>query len=191
MIGNSESQKEIGHYKIEENENITQEELDQITQISLNIFEDSRTQSYSKENFEFRLFKDIETQRRRKLVDENSQKSKNGKRNLKFCIQQQNKKIKRNELSFKQKIPKKTVSSKLSLDKNFSNGGNVYSSLIKEEDNENNKLNIINTQINEVKNEMKKGVKKILNNVTNMNFLNEKSVKIKDSSYSFQQDSAK
>ncbi len=58
-----------------------------------------------------------------------------------------------------------------------------------DDDNQGNKISIINNQINEVKNDMKENVKSLMNNMQDINEIEGKSIIIKDTSYQFQKDS--
>lgn len=235
MIGNYFNQKEIGHYKNEnqeqEEEQITDEEFDLIINTSMNIFTnytsanirntqkcsiDDRMIFYKfyengtfylacvdlnslyniYENLSFELFEDIEHQGIKKLVDKNGQLSKSGKRNLKFCIEQFNNQVKRNEFKNKNKKNKRNnndlnvINSNDNKKKGSNDNSNNNYTLIKEDDNnESNKITFLNSQVSQVKDNMKKNVKRIINNVSDIRFLDKKSVQIKETSYNFQKDS--
>ena len=77
----------------------------------------------------------------------------------------------------------------MSID-NYHNTYNYDSGeILIEDDQQSNKISIINNQINDVKNDMKENVKNMMNNMSDMNEIEGKSVSIKDTSFQFQRDS--
>ena len=199
-LGNLFSHKEIGNY-INQTNNIiySQSDLNEIISISKKIFdniEEKETKNTKnkevyqnfniyytttntdifylgalKKGFEsnedediiFQLFYDIENQGIKKLTDKNGELSKIGKQNLKFCIEQSN---------------KNTLKKNNSILNFFKMNNND-----KEQDS--NTISLLSTQINDIQNDVKDGMKKLLTNANDMENLNTKSEKIKDSSVDF------
>jgi len=122
---------------------------------------------YSKqEHLIYELFEDIEHQGIKKLVDKNGELTRVGKQNLKFCIdlfQENNRKGEKKDQDF---------------------------FFMKNKEKEPSKIALLNNEINEIHNNMKEGVKNLITNINEMNELDEKSGKIKDTSLQFQKDSA-
>ena len=115
----------------------------------------------AEENLIFELFEDIDHQGIKKLVNSSGVLTQVGVQNLKFCIELYQENNRKNK------------------------------------DNENNdknkdlsKIALLNSEINDIHTNMKKSVKNMITNVNDMHDLDEKSSKIKDSSYQFQKDSA-
>ena len=120
----------------------------------------------------FELFEDIEHQGIKKLVNKNGELTRVGKQNLKFCIelfQENNRKNKSNEVN-------------QDKDNEF-----LYR---KNKEKDISKINLLNSEINDIHNNVKESVKNMITNVNDMNDLDNKSLKIKDSSEQFQKDSA-
>ena len=91
-----------------------------------------------------------------------------GNQNLKFCIelfQENNRKNKYSELN-----------------------RDNQSFFIKNKDTS--KIALLNNELNDIQNNMKESVKNMISNVNEMQDLDDKSAKIKDTSYQFQKDSA-
>ena len=121
---------------------------------------------YSKEeNLIFELFEDIDNQGIKKLVNKNGILTRVGEQNLKFCIElyQENNRKKSDKRKNDEKFLKKKDSSKTAL---------------------------LNKEINEIQTSMKESVKNMITNVNDMTEVDNKSLKIKDSSYQFEKDSA-
>ena len=200
MLGNSLRHKEIGNYINESNiDNKSQIDLNEIISISRNIFEKIDEQNIKNKkgkevlqkydiyyiiansdifylaalnkNFEgdedeiFELFEDIEYQGIKKLTDKNGELSKIGKQNLKFCIEQSNR--------------HKTQDNNSIL--NFFRTNN-------DKEQNTNTISLLSTQINDIQNDVKDGMKKLLTNVDDVGNLDKKSEKIKDSSIEFHND---
>ena len=113
------------------------------------------------ENLIFELFEDIDHQGIKKLVNKSGVLTHVGQQNLKFCIE------------IYQENNKKNIES--------------------ENNNKNNdmsKIALLNNEINDIHSNMKKSVKNMITNVNDMQDLDNKSLKIKDTSYQFQKDSA-
>ena len=118
------------------------------------------------EHLIFELFEDIDHQGIKKLVNKNGVLTHVGMQNLKFCIelnQENNRKI-----SYKKK-----------------NDNDDY---IKIKDNS--KIALLNNEIKDIHSNVKEGVKNILQNVSDMQDLDEKSDRIKNTSFQFQHDAA-
>ncbi len=117
------------------------------------------------ENLIFELFEDIDHQGIKKLVNKNGVLTHVGQQNLKFCIdvyQENNRKS------------------------NDNNKNNINDS----KNNDRSKIALLNNEINDIHTNMKESVKNMITNVNDMHDLNDKSSKIKDTSYQFQKDSA-
>ena len=116
------------------------------------------------EHLIFELFEDIDHQGIKKLVNKNGVLTHVGEQNLKFCIElfQEN-----NRKNNKNRKDKETF---------FKN-------------NDMSKISLLNNELNDIQTNMKKTVKNIITNVNDMSDLNDKSSKIKDTSYQFQKDS--
>ena len=113
------------------------------------------------ENLIFELFEDIDHQGIKKLVNKNGVLTHVGQQNLKFCIE------------IYQENNKKNI-------ENENNNKN----------NDMSKIALLNNEINDIHSNMKKSVKNMITNVNEMQDLDNKSSKIKDTSYQFQKDSA-
>ena len=113
------------------------------------------------ENLIFELFEDIDHQGIKKLVNKSGVLTHVGQQNLKFCIE------------IYQENNKKNIESE-------SNNKN----------NDMSKIALLNNEINDIHSNMKKSVKNMITNVNDMQDLDNKSSKIKDTSYQFQKDSA-
>ena len=129
------------------------------------------------QNLIYELFDDIENSGIRKLVDKNGELSFIGKQNLKFCIEQD---LEEN---------KKTIQN---ANENITNDTNINDSLNDYYEDKNNisKLSLLNNEINDIQNDVKHSMKNIINNITEMHDLDEKSSKIKDVSFKFQKDAS-
>ena len=77
---------------------------------------------------------------------------------------------------------------KISID-NYHNTYNFGNESVIEDDSQSQKISIINSQIDDVKNDMKQNVKNMMTNMNDMNEIEGKSVSIKDSSFEFQKNS--
>jgi len=200
MLGYYLKHKEIGNYINESNiDNKSQIDLNEIISISRKIFEKIDEQNIKNKkgkevlqkydiyyivansdifylavlnkNFEgdedeiFELFEDIEYQGIKKLTDKNGELSKIGKQNLKFCIEQSNR--------------HKIIDNNSIL--NFFRMNN-------DKEQNTNTISLLSTQINDIQNDVKDGMKKLLTNVDDMDNLDKKSEKIKDSSIEFHND---
>ena len=113
-----------------------------------------------KDNYVYELLENIDSQNIKKFVNDDDKLTNVGLQNLRMSID------------------------------NYHNTYNYDSgeSLI-EDDQQSNKISIINNQINDVKNDMKENVKNMMNNMSDMNEIEGKSVSIKDTSFQFQRDS--
>ena len=197
MLGNYSRHKEIGNYIKESNiDNNNTYDLNEIISISKNIFEridenniknkkcKEEFKNYDiyyiivkpdifylaaiKKSFEgeeeeiFELFEDIEYQGIKKLTDKNGELSKIGKQNLKFCLEQSNK-------------------------HNIDNNKSIlnFFKMNNEKEQNTNTISLLSTQLNDIQNDVKDGMKKLLNNVDDMGNLANKSEKIKDSTIEF------
>jgi len=114
-----------------------------------------------KDNNIYELLENLDSQNITKFVDENDKLSNVGLQNLKISID---------------------------------NYHNTYlnengDTMFDDDNNQGNKISIINNQINEVKNDMKENVKSLMNNMQDINEIEGKSIIIKDTSYQFQKDS--
>ena len=121
---------------------------------------------YSKEeNLIFELFEDIDHQGIKKLVNKDGVLTHVGQQNLKFCIElyQENNRKKSDKRKNDEIFFKNKDTSKIAL---------------------------LNNQIKEIQTNMKESVKNMITNVNDMNDIDNKSSKIKDTSYQFQKDSA-
>ena len=113
-----------------------------------------------KDNYVYELLENIDSQNIKKFVDDEDKLTIVGLQNLRMCID------------------------------NYHNTYNYDSGeTLIEDDSQNNKISIINNQINDVKNDMKENVKHMMNNMSDMNEIEGKSVSIKDTSFQFQRDS--
>ena len=122
----------------------------------------------------FELFEDIEHQGIKKLVNKNGELTRVGNQNLKFCIelfQENNRKNKSNEA-------------------NQDKDNEYFYMKNKDKDKDKDKISLLNNEINDIHNNVKESVKNMITNVNDMNDLDNKSLKIKDSSEQFQKDSA-
>ena len=128
---------------------------------------------YSKnENLVYELFEDVENRGIKKLVDRNGELSLVGKQNLKFCIEQD-----------------QETNRKINNSKKVSSSLTDYFREKKEKDIS--KLSLLSNELNDIQNNVKESMKNIINNVTEMKDLDDKSEKIKDVSLKFQRDSSK
>ena len=128
---------------------------------------------YSKnDNLVYELFEDVENRGIKKLVGKNGELTIVGKQNLKFIIEQDQEANKKNQNS-------KSNSSIT----DFFRGS-------KENEKDGSKLSLLSNEINNIQENVKESVKNIINNVTEMQDLDDKSAKIKDSSFLFQKDSS-
>ena len=200
MLGNYFKHKEIGSYYDESYSICSSSDLDTIISTSNNILNDNKNlksrnkqviQNYNiyytvtisetfylaatkkenplndEENVIFKLFNTIESQGIKKLTDKNGELTKIGKQNLKFCI------------------------SKCEENNNKQNSSILdFFSMNKEREQDNSKMSLLSTHINEIQDTVRDGFKSLINNVENMQDLDDKSGQIKDSSFKFQQDAA-
>ena len=124
---------------------------------------------YSKEeNLIFELFEDIDHQGIKKLVNKDGVLTHVGEQNLKFCIevyQENNRKKRKNSID------------EIYNENDFKNK-------------DTSKIALLNSEINDIQTNMKQSVKNMITNVNDIQDLDNKSSKIKDSSYQFQKDSA-
>ena len=112
-----------------------------------------------KPNLMYEFFEDIEHQGIKKLIDKNGNLSRVGNQNLKFSIEQNNIKMK---------------------------GQNIIN---EKENKDESKIVILNSQINDINNDVKNSVKNMIVSINEMNYLDNKSSQIKNMSYKFQQES--
>ena len=123
---------------------------------------------FKEENLIFELFEDIDHQGIKKLVNKDGVLTHVGEQNLKFCIE-------------------------LYQENNRKNRKNKEDEIYNENDYKNkdmSKIALLNNEINDIQTNMKESVKNMITNVNDMRDLDDKSSKIKDSSYQFQKDSA-
>ena len=119
------------------------------------------------ENLIFELIEDIDHQGIKKLVDKNGELTNVGRQNLKFSIEKY------------QEINK----NKLFDSKETTYGNDILTQ-------QPSKISILNENIKEIRSDMKMSVQNIITNVNEMQDLDNKSSRIKDSSYKFIQESA-
>lgn len=119
------------------------------------------------ENLIFELMQDIDLQGIKKLVDKNGELTNIGKQNLKFCIEK-----------YKESNKDRMESSDCLIEQ---------FTVIEPP----NKINNINTQLNEIKNEMTQSVQNIVGNMNDMENIEVKSEKIKNTSEEFKKDAIK
>ena len=119
------------------------------------------------ENLIYELFEDIDHQGIKKLVDKNGFLTQVGQQNLKFCIE----------------VFQENNNKKIFEDKKDNENPNKNEDI--------SKIAFLNNEINDIQNNMKESVKNIITNVNDMHELDDKSSKIKDTSFQFQKDSAK
>ena len=197
MLGNYLRHKEIGNYINESNiDNEIKNDFNEIISISKKIFENIDEKNIKnkkckeefksfdiyyiivkpdifylaaiKKSFEgeeeeiFELFEDIEYQGIKKLTNKNGELSKIGKQNLKFCLEQSN---------------KHDIDNNKSILRFFR--------MNNDKDQNTNTVSLLSTQLNDIQNNVKDGMKKLLNNVDDMGRIENKSEKIKDSSIDF------
>ena len=113
-----------------------------------------------KDNYVYELLENIDSQNIKKFVNDDDKLTNVGLQNLRMSID------------------------------NYHNTYNYDSGeILIEDDQQSNKISIINNQINDVKNDMKENVKNMMNNMSDMNEIEGKSVSIKDTSFQFQRDS--
>ena len=124
----------------------------------------------SEENLIFELFEDIEHQGIKKLTDKNGELTRVGKQNLKFCIELFQENNRKN----------------INIEKNKDNENKENEN----KDKDMSKIALLNNEINDLHANVKESVKNMITNVNEMQDLDDKSSKIKDSSYQFQKDSA-
>lgn len=139
------------------------------------------------ENLIFELMEDIEHQGIKKLVDRNGDLTNVGRQNLKFSIEKYHESNKKRLLDNVKKHKKNNFFSK-SNENNAINENNTNLSILSD-DSQGNKISIVNNSINELTNEMKVNVQNMINNVTEMNVLENKSDKIKNLSNEFKNNS--
>ena len=120
------------------------------------------------ENLIFELFEDIDHQGIKKLVNKDGQLTHVGIQNLKFCLdlyQENNRKNNENKKD-----------------------NEIF--YIKNKEKDTSKIALLNNEINDIQTNMKETVKNMITNINDMHDIDDKSAKIKDSSYQFQKDSA-
>ena len=123
------------------------------------------------ENLIFELMEDIDHQGIKKLVDKNGELTNVGKQNLKFSIE-------------------KYIESNKSKLTSFNNNNELFENTSNSnENNKPNKITMVTSQINEIKKDVKSSLKNMITNISDMEELDSKSLKIKEQSYKFQQDS--
>ena len=127
---------------------------------------------YSKnENLVYELFEDVENRGIKKLVDKNGELTLVGKQNLKFCIEQD------------QEANRK-------IDNNKINSSSLTDYFRGKKEKDTSKLSLLSNELNDIQNNVKESMKNIINNVSEMQDLDDKSEKIKDVSFKFQKDSS-
>ena len=120
------------------------------------------------ENLIFELFEDIDHQGIKKLVNKDGILTHVGVQNLKFCI------------DIYQENNRKNNENKKDNDIFF----------VKNKEKDNSKIALLNNEINDIQTNMKETVKNMITNIKDINDLDSKSAKIKDTSYQFQKDSS-
>ena len=120
-----------------------------------------------KEKLIFDLIDDIDNQNIKKLVNKNGELTNVGKQNLKFTIEKKEKELNEEKEEYSSDILMRS---------------NSDSSI--------NKISFLNTQLNDIKQDVKLSVKNMINNVNDMREIDTKSAQIKDTSFKFQQDAA-
>jgi len=125
---------------------------------------------YSKnDNLVYELFEDVENRGIKKLVDKNGELTLVGKQNLKFCIEQDQETNRKNDNS---------------------TGSSLTDYFKGKKEKDASKLSLLSNELNDIQNDVKESMKNIINNVTEMQDLDDKSEKIKDVSFQFQKDSS-
>ena len=117
------------------------------------------------ENLIFELFEDIDHQGIKKLVNKNGVLTHVGEQNLKFCLEIYQENNRKNN-------------------KNKKENQNYYKSK------DTSKIALLNNEINDIQTNMKESVKNMITNVNDIHDLDDKSSKIKDSSFNFLKDSS-
>ena len=130
------------------------------------------------ENLVFELMEDIEHQGIKKLVDRNGDLTNVGRQNLKFSIEKYHE-------SNKKRLLDNVKKHKKFFSKHNENNENNNNLSILSDDSQTNKISIVNNSINELTNDMKINVQNMINNVTEINELDNKSEKIKNLSHTF------
>jgi len=120
-----------------------------------------------KEKLIFDLIDDIDNQNIKKLVNKNGELTNVGKQNLKFTIEKKERELNEEKEEYSSDILHRS---------------NSDSSI--------NKISFLNTQLIDIKKDVKLSVKNIINNVNDMREIDTKSAQIKDTSFKFQQDAA-
>ncbi len=120
-----------------------------------------------KEKLIFDLIDDIDNQNIKKLVNKNGELTNVGKQNLKFTIEKKERELNEEKEEYSSDILHRS---------------NSDSSI--------NKISFLNTQLNDIKKDVKLSVKNMINNVNDMREIDTKSAQIKDTSFKFQQDAA-
>ena len=126
----------------------------------------------SNENLIFELIEDIEHQGIKKLLDKNGELANVGKQNLKFSIEKY----------------QETIKDKFNIYDEYSDNTPIEQFSVIEPLN---KINNINTQINDIKDEVSYSVHNMVTNINDMEDIQNKSEKIKDISLQFKNDSIK
>ena len=125
------------------------------------------------ENLVFELIEDIEHQGIKKLVDKNGELTNVGRQNLKFSIEKY----------------QETNRSRLGSSGNMTIFDTTNSISLTERNDQISKISSLNSQIGEIKNEMKQNVQNMISNVGEMQDLDSKSARIKDTSLEFRNNS--
>lgn len=125
------------------------------------------------ENLVFELIEDIEHQGIKKLVDKNGELTNVGRQNLKFSIEKY----------------QETNRSRLGSSSNMTIFDTTNSISLTERSDQISKISSLNSQIGEIKNEMKQNVQNMISNVGEMQDLDSKSARIKDTSLEFRNNS--
>ena len=128
---------------------------------------DDKTLDKKKEKIIFDLFDDIDNQNIKKLVNKNGELTNVGKQNLKFAIDKKERELNEEKEGF-----------------SFDNYERSDS------DSSINKITFLNSQLNDIKKDVKLSVKNMISNVNDMKEIDTKSAQIKDTSFKFQQDAA-
>ena len=128
---------------------------------------DDKTLNKKKEKIIFDLIDDIDNQNIKKLVNKNGELTNVGKQNLKFAIDKKERELNEEKEGF-----------------SFDNYERSDS------DSSINKITFLNSQLNDIKKDVKLSVKNMISNVNDMKEIDTKSAQIKDTSFKFQQDAA-
>ena len=128
---------------------------------------DEKNLEEKKQKLIFDLIDDVDNQNIKKMVNKNGELTNVGKQNLKFAIEKKEGEFKEEKEDF---------------------SSNNYGR--SDSDSSINKITFLNSQLNDIKKDVKLSVKNMINNVNDMREIDTKSAQIKDTSFKFQQDAA-